>query len=329
MTIHDGGGWFVRAGTAFLSGAFGSIDAFTSATLVHAVPLIFGGLAVTLAFRAGIWNIGVDGQLLAGGAAVAAIGRGTTGTSLANINIPVELIAGVAVGGLWAYAAAWLLRRFGVLEVISTIMLNFIALHGVAYLVRGPLQEPRHLYPQTATLDPTARLPPLWAGTRLHWGFPLALLAAVTVWWVLGHTAAGFRVRLTGANSTAARSAGMINTERTAMMAFLWSGGLAGLAGATEVAGVTYALFENTSSGYGFTAIAVALLARLNPLGVIGTAILFGALEAGGGAMQRDAGVPSVIVSVIEAVLILAVVTVAVLPEYLPPSSARVGSVNS
>jgi simple sugar transport system permease protein len=180
-----------------------------------------------------------------------------------------------------------------------------VALHLVSYLVRGPLQEPTHIYPQTVTFVDAARLPRFGSTTRLHLGFLVAVLACVAAWFVVRYTAAGFRLRAVGANPDAARSAGMIDAARATMRAFLISGALAGLAGAIEVSGVTYALYENISPGYGFTAIAVALLAQLNPLAVVGTGILFGALEAGATAMQRDAGVPSVVVSIVEALIIL------------------------
>jgi general nucleoside transport system permease protein len=288
---------------ALWRGAFGTGDAFLSATLVRATPLILTGLAVAVAFRAGIWNIGAEGQLLAGATAATAVALAAP----AVWGLLLALIAGAAAGGVWAGIAAWLRQRFRVLEVISTIMLNFLAAYGVAYLVRGPLQEPSHIYPQTSSITPAARLPLLIPDSRLHAGLAIALAAAVSTWVVLRWTAPGFRLRASGANPFAAASAGLIDVASATMGAFLASGALAGLAGAVEVTGVTYALYENISPGYGYTAIAVALLAGLDPLAVIGTGILFGALEAGGAAMQRDAGVPSVIVSVVEATLILVV----------------------
>jgi simple sugar transport system permease protein len=293
-----------RALRALWEGSFGSSYAVLSATLVRATPLILAGLAVALAFTAGVLNIGAEGQLLAGASAGAAVGI-AWGAELGRAAPAVALLAGMVAGGAWALPAAYLRRRFGVLEVISTIMLNFVAVYVVGYLVRGPLQEPLGIYPQTATLAAAAQLPKLVAGSRLHLGFALALLAAVALWWVLRRTAAGFRVRASGANPAAAASAGLVRVARTTMAAFLVSGALAGLAGAVEVTGVTYALYENISPGYGYTAIAVALLARLDPLAVIASGIVFGALEAGAGAMQRDAGVPAVMVSVVEALVIL------------------------
>jgi simple sugar transport system permease protein len=291
---------------ALFSGAFGSWYAFGSGTLVRATPLLLTGLAVAIAFRAGVFNIGAEGQFVVGAAAAAATAL-TLGTLPGVLLIPIVLAAGAIAGSLWASVAALLRVRFHVLEVISTIMLNFVALHLVSYLVRGPLQEPTHIYPQTASFSDHARLPRFAPTTRLHLGFAIAVVACVAAFWVMRYTAAGFRLRATGANPRAAASAGMIDVARTTIGAFLVSGALAGLAGGIEVTGVTYALYENVSPGYGFTAIAVALLARLDPLAVILTGVVFGALEAGAAAMQRDAGVPSVIVSVIEAAIILAI----------------------
>lgn len=291
---------------ALWRGALGSADAVVSGTLVRATPIVLAGLAVGLAFRAGVLNVGAEGQLLAGAAAAAAVGQALAPT-LGGATVLAAVAAGTAAGALWAGVAALLRRRFGVLEVISTIMLNFVALNVVGYLVRGPLQEPTHVYPQSATLPPGARLPLLVPGSRLHVGFALAVVAAAGLWWTLRATAAGFRVRAVGLNPAAAASAGLIDVPRVTTRAFLASGALAGLAGAVEVTGVTFALYENLSPGYGYTAIAVALLAGLDPLGVVGTGLLFGALEAGASAMQRDAGVPAATVGVVEALLILLV----------------------
>ena len=299
-----------QALVALWDGSFGSGYALTSSTLVRATPLILTGLAVALAFRAGVWNIGAEGQLLAGAATAAAVGLFATPV-LGELTVVAALLVGAVVGALWAGIAAELRNRFGVLEVISTIMLNFVALYGVGYLVRGPLQEPTHVYPQSDPLPELARLPTLMEGTRLHWGFALALIAAPVVWWVLRYTAAGFRVRAVGHNADAARIAGQVNVERTTMRVFLVSGALAGLAGAIEVTGVTFALYENVSPGYGYTAIAVALLAGLHPLGVLATGLLFGALEAGALSMQREAAVPAVVVNVVEALLVLLILAVA------------------
>lgn len=288
---------------ALWRGSLGSQYALYSATLVRATPLILTGLAVAVAFTAGVMNIGAEGQLLAGGAAATAIGLAAA-VPAGWLSILLALAAGIIAGAAWAGVPAWLRRRFGVLEVISTIMMNFVALYLVGYLVRGPLQEPLRIYPQSGAIPEGVRLP-LLGGTRLHIGFAVAIACAISAWWVLRATAAGFRVRAIGANPDAAQNAGLIDVGATRFRAFLVSGGLAGLAGAVEVTGVTYSLYENLSPGYGYTAIAVALVGALHPLLTALSGVFFGALEAGAAAIQRDAGVPSVLATVVEASLIL------------------------
>lgn len=301
---------------ALANGALGSSYAVLSATSVRAIPLAIAGLSVAIAFRAGILNIGAEGQLLTGATAAAAVALAATSsdTALANASlsgvaatITMMLCAGALAGAGWAGIAAFLRQRYGVMEVISTIMLNFLALYLVGYLVRGPLQEPSLINPQSASLPVAYHLPSLVSGTRLHWGAVIAVVMSAAAWWWLRSTASGFRLRVIGENPVAAESAGRINVTRTATGAFLISGAIAGVAGAVEYTGVTYAIYDNFSPGYGYTAIAVALLARLHPIAVLATALLFGALEAGGSAMQRDASVPRVIVSVVEATFILLV----------------------
>ena len=292
---------------ALWDGAFGSSYAIWSATLVRSAPLLLLGLGVALAFRAGVLNIGAEGQFLLGAISATAVAQGVGGDLPGVVMIPLMAVVGAAAGAGWAGIAAWLRHRFGVLEVISTIMLNFIALATISWMVRGPLQEPTRIYPQSAEIPHAAQWPFLIPGQRLHLGFALGLLACVIAWVVLTRTATGFRIRAVGASPSAATSAGGIDVARTVTRVFLVSGACAGLAGAAEVGGVTWALYEGISPGYGYTAIAVALLARLHPGWIIGSAIFFGALEAGASAMQRDAGIPSVVVQVIVAVIILGV----------------------
>ena len=291
---------------ALWTGSFGTWYAFTSATLVRAVPLMLTGCAVAIAFRAGVFNIGAEGQLLVGAATATAVALAAP--TLGILALPLALALGALGGAGWASIAAVLRARFGVLEVISTIMLNFVALYAVSYLVRGVLQEPTHAYPQTAPIAVIARLAQIPGAGRLHVGIVLALAVVLAAGWLLRHTAWGFRVIAVGESPSAAASAGRIDVGSVTTHALMLSGALAGLAGAVEVQGVTYALYENISPGYGYTAIAVALLAGLDPWRVALSALLFAALEAGAGAMQRDAGVPSTLVSVIESLLILAIV---------------------
>lgn len=278
--------------------------------LVRATPLMLAGLAVVLAFKGGVFNIGAEGQLLAGAAVSTAVSL-AWGPALGWLSVIVAAAAGAGAGALWAAVAAELKRRFHVLEIISTIMLNFIAIHLVSFLVRGPLQEPTKIYPQTESIPASAQLPLLIPGTRLHLGFAVAVGAAVLLTWYFSRTESGFRVRATGASPGAARSTGGIRVERTEFLVFLMSGALAGLAGSIEVSGVTFALYENISPGYGYTAIAVALIAALNPIGVIASAIFFGILETGAIALQRELAIPASLASVAEAALILGVLAVA------------------
>lgn len=280
--------------------------------LVRSTPLIIAGLAVAVAFRGGVFNIGAEGQLLIGAVAYTAVALAWS-DALGNFTVVVAMLAAAIAGAFWAGVAALLRQKFHVLEIISTIMLNFIAIYFVSFLVRGPLQEPTHIYPQTESLPLAARLPLLIPGTRLHFGLIIALLLAAGIAWLFARTSAGFRVRAVGASPVAARIAGKINVERTSTLVFLFSGALAGIAGGIEVGGVTFALYENLSPGYGYTAIAVALIAGLNPLGVIVSGIFFGVLETGAIALQREFAVPSSIASIIEATLILATLTIAVL----------------
>ncbi|OGT95469.1 MAG: hypothetical protein A2083_02465 [Gemmatimonadetes bacterium GWC2_71_9] len=278
-----------------------------AAALARATPLLIAGLAVALAFRAGIWNIGAEGQLLAGAVAAAWVGtRWHLHSPLFALAV-IPLVAALA-GAAWAAVPALLRARFGVLEVITTIMLNFIAEHLVGFLVHGPLQEAARTYPQSDPIATAARLAPLIPGTRFTVVFPAAVGLAVLLWIFLTRTSAGFALRATGASPLAARVSGRIRVTRVTVLAFLASGALAALAGAAEVCGVTFALYERLSPGYGYTAIAVALLARLHPLWIALSALFFGTLEAGAAALQRSAGIPSVTVYAVEALIILGLI---------------------
>jgi simple sugar transport system permease protein len=289
------------------AGALGSWDRLLSVTLVRAVPLILTGLGVALAFRAGVWNIGAEGQFYAG--AVAATWFGLAAPELPLwVGLPaVVAVAGLA-GMLWTLIPALMRSRLGVGEVITTILLNFVALNLVGWLVNGPLQESRGVFPQSDSVAEWARLPLLLTDSRLHLGFVVAVAACAGAALWLRHTRSGFSVQVTGLSEGAARVSGRIDTGRLQFRVFLVSGMLAGLAGGVEVSGVTYALYDNLSPGYGYTAIAVALLAGLNPWGVLAVGLLLGGLEGGAGAMQRDAGIPAVWVDGMEAFAILAVV---------------------
>ncbi len=292
-------------------GAFGSWYAFSSATLVRAVPLILLGLGVAVAFRTGAFNIGAEGQFYAGAIAATWVGVHVTAWP-SGLAVGAVWVAATIAGLLWIALPVLLKVRFGVLEVISTLLLNFVAEAMVSYAVTGPLQESARVYPQSDPVADAARLP-LLPGSRLHVGILLAVFLAVVLWLLFTRTRWGFRLKAVGLGPEAARVSGGIPVKRVMAGALLWSGAFAGLSGGVEITGVTYTLFQNLSPGYGFTAIAVALLARLHPIGIVLTGILFGALEAGAQGMQREAGVPAVTVQVAEATIILAVLLAEVL----------------
>ena len=301
--LETGGYDAASALAALWSGAFGSWYSFTSATLVRSVPLIVIGLGIAVAFRAGALNIGAEGQFYAGAIAATWVGLHVAGRPPV-IAVLSLLVASALAGAAWIVVPVWLKLRFGVIEVISTLLLNFVAEALVSLMVQGPLQEPTGIYPQSDTIAEAARLP-LLPGTRLHAGFFLAAAAALLLWYLFSKTLWGFHLRAAGLGPRAAQLSGGIDSQRIGAVALLVSGALAGLAGGVEVSGVSYALYQNLSPGYGFTGIAVALLGGLHPAGVFLAGILIAALEAGAGAMQREAGVPAVAVYVVEAVIIV------------------------
>jgi general nucleoside transport system permease protein len=288
---------------ALWSGAFGSWYALSSATLVRAIPLIVIGLGIAVAFRAGAFNIGAEGQFYAGAVAATWIGLHLAGQP-SWLAVPLLLLGAAIAGAAWVAVPVWLKLRFGVIEVISTLLLNFVAESLVSLLVQGPLQEHTEIYPQSDTIAQSARLP-LLGESRLHAGIFLALGLAIVLWYLFQRTLWGFRLRAVGAGARAAEVSGKVDIRKVGAVALFCSGAMAGVAGGVEVSGVSYALFQNLSPGYGFTGIAVALLGGLNPAGVVLSGFLVGALEAGAGAMQRDAGIPSVAVYVVEAVIIV------------------------
>lgn len=287
---------------ALVVGSVGSTANLT-ATLLKATPLLLTGVAVMLAFRSGIFNIGAEGQFLVGALAATIVGTAAgpeIGRSWA------VLAAGAAAGAVWATIAAGFRIGRGVNEVITTILLNFVALYLVSYAVDGPLQEAAREYPQSDPLRTGALLLRPIAGSRLHSGVAIALVASVAVGALLSRTALGLRLRASGLSAPAARLAGFPVT-RDLTLAFALSGALAGLAGAIEVAGVTGRLYERLSPGYGYTAIAIALLGGLRTPGVVAAALFFAALGSGASAMERSAGVSSVIVVAVQGATLLAI----------------------
>jgi simple sugar transport system permease protein len=289
--------------SALVDGALGDRLAVEN-TIVRMGPLVLIGLGIALAFRCGVWNIGAEGQLYLGALAATFVATRAAPEAPSAVLVPLLAAGGIAAGALWGGIAAALRVTRGGSEVLSTILLNFVAVLAVGYAVHGPLQEAAGTYPQSDALPDAARLVSLPGLSRVHAGFALIALLPPAIWLLLFRSSAGLRLRAVGLSPEASLFAG-ISPARETVLVLLLSGGLAGLAGALEVSGVTGRLFENLSPGYGFTAIAVALLARLHPLGVLPSAAFFAALASGSGAMQRLAGVPAVTVQVIEALVIL------------------------
>ena len=282
-------------------GAFGSLNGVAE-TLVYATPILLTGLAAIVCFRCGMWNIGAEGQLYLG--AIAAVGLGFNRFGLpAWLLLPIMAFGAFASGALWASVPGLLRTRFGANEVIVTIMMNFLAAILATSLISGPWAS--GATPVTKSIAAAGYLPILIPGTRLHANILLALASAVILWVVLNRSVLGFEIRAIGLNPRSARVAG-IRVDRVIVMSFLISGGVAGLAGFNEIAGVHHNLPEHMSPGFGFTGIAVALLADLNPAWAIVSAVFIGALNVGADAMQRATGVPVALVWVIEGSILLA-----------------------
>ena len=272
-------------------------------SLVASTPYIFGGLAVALGFRAGLFNIGVEGQLFVGAIFSAFVGFSVKGLP-AIIHIPLALLAGMVGGGIWGFIPGWLKAKTGGHEVINTIMMNYIAFRLSDWLLSGPMKRPGSFNPVSPTIEPSAMLPRFFQEPiRFHLGFFIALFFAWLVYWFLFKTRWGFDLRTVGANPNAARYAGMSVTA-SMVIAMTLSGALAGLAGTNEVLGVNHNLAMAFSSGYGFDSIALALLGKSHPVGVILAALLFGTLRNGATRMQLAAGIPVDIISVLQAMIL-------------------------
>jgi simple sugar transport system permease protein len=293
---------------AMLQGAVGGIGSVAT-TLVRTTPLLLTGLAVALSFRAGIFNVGAEGQLYAGAATSAVVALLPLGLP-AIVHVPMTLAAGFAGGALWALVPAWLRAYRGVSEVVTTLMLNFVGIQLVAYLVDpidGPMGERGASYAQSPVIADSAELPILIRGTSLHAGLFIGIGLAVGLFVLIKYTPFGFRLRMLGGNPTAARFAGL-SEKREILVVMLLSGGIAGLAGAAEVMGLRHRLYDRFSPGYGYDGIAVALLAGSNPLAVILSAVFFGGLRAGANAMQQSTGIETSVVLIIQALTILFVI---------------------
>ena len=310
-----------EAYTTLFTGAFGSpskiIDAIQSGdgleirrafnpifeSLVKSVPYIFGGLAVALGFRTGLFNIGVEGQIFMGGIFSVWVGYSFTGLP-AVIHIPFAFMAGALGGALWGFIPGLLKAKTGGHEVINTIMMNYVAFRLTDWLLREPMKREGSTNPLSPIIEASAELPRFFdSPIRFHLGFFIALAVAALVYWFLFKTKWGFDLRTVGANPRAARYAGM-NIVRSTIAAMSLSGALAGMAGSNELLGLNHHLSQSFSPGYGFDSIALALLGRNHPLGVVLAALLFGTLRNGATRMQAAAGIPIDIISVMQALIL-------------------------
>ncbi len=282
--------------------------------LVKSTPLLLTGAAVTFAFIGGFWNIGAEGQLYAGATAATAIGIQMDGVS-PWIAIPLMIVGGFLAGMLWVLIPALMKVKMAIDEVVTTLLLNSVAILMVSALLNGPWRNPVSMWPQSPEIASTAIFPKLIPRSRLHLGFVLAVIIIVVVWFVLTRTAFGLRMRAVGLGTQAARFAG-ISVERTMLISALVSGGIAGLAGVSEVAGIHFHLIDAISPGYGYTGIIIATLGTLNAWGVALAAIFIGLIDTGSQTVSRALGVPAYLGDVIQAALLLVTLGVLLLQSY-------------
>jgi general nucleoside transport system permease protein len=325
-------GWNIMANaySALFTGAFGSPSKIVAAlqsgnaedirkafypftdSLVAATPYIFGGLALALGFRSGLFNIGAEGQIFVGAIFSAYIGYSVKGVP-AILHVPMAFLAGAVGGGLWGFIPGWLKAKTGAHEVITTMMMNYIAFRLSDWLLTGPMKRPGTPNPVSPTIEDSAMLYKFFGDPiRFHLGFFVALGVAWLVYWFLFKTKWGFELRAVGSNPHAARYAGVI-VPVAIIMAMVLSGALAGMAGANEVLGVNHNLAMAFSSGYGWDSIALALLGKNHPVGVVVSALLFGALRSGATNMQLKSDIPIDIISVLQAFILVFVAAPAVI----------------
>jgi simple sugar transport system permease protein len=305
----------IKAYYALFMGAFSDIYGLNS-TLIKTTPLIFAGLAVALAFKGGFFNVGAEGQLYLGGLGATLAGLYMQGLPPV-FHISLAFAAGFAAGGIWALIPGYLKARYDVNEIITCIFMHFIALLFIGYMVSGPLFEPGSPAAMSAEIAVSAQLPIIIPNTDVHLGFPFCVILVFVMHFVFVKTTIGYQITGMGLNPTACQYAGMNVIKSLVILSFV-SGGLAGLAGASEVMGLKHRLFDAFSPGYGLDAIVIAFLAKSNPLGVMVASLFFGALRSGAGMMQRATGVPTTAVLAIQGLVILFVAISLVLPQWRP-----------
>ena len=292
--------------------------------LVKTTPLLLTGIAVAFAFAGGYWNIGVEGQLYMGATAATAIGL-QMHDAPAWLAVPLVIVSGILAGMAWALLPAWMKVRLKIDEVVTTLLLNYVAIFFVSALLNGPWRDPISQWPQSPEIAASAIFPRLIPRSRLHLGFILALLVVLGVWYVLNRTSFGLKMKAIGFNSEAARFSG-IDVERTMLTVALISGGIAGLAGAGEVAGIHFHLIDAISPGYGYTGIVIATLGVLNPIGISLAAVFIGLIDTGAQTVSRALGVPIYLGDVLQATLLLVTLGMLLLQSYRIRLRRRAGA---
>ena len=304
----------ITAYIALIKGSLGSTFAITE-SLARATPLIFTGLAAAVAFRAKFWNIGAEGQLYCGAMAATLVGTGVIDLP-SPIMIPVLFIAGALAGCLILLVPVVLKTHMKVDEVVTTLLLNFVILLFVNMLLEGPWKDPMAMgWPQAARIIDSGVLPTIVAKSRLHLGIIIALVMSVVMWAILRFTVWGYEIRAVGYNQQASTFFG-ISINKSVLMVALFSGGLAGMAGVSEVAGLKGYLTLTLSPGFGYTGIAVAMLAQLHPIGVIVSAIFLASIYVGADAMSRTVNIPNYIADILVAISLLSVLVGAMLTRF-------------
>jgi general nucleoside transport system permease protein len=286
--------------------------------LVKATPLLLTGAAVLFAFRGGYYNIGAEGQLYAGALAAAWIGQLSLASVLPRpLVLSLMLLGGFAAGLLWALVPALLRTRWNVDEVVTTLLLNAVMLYLINAILQGPWLDPVTFWPQSPRLAPAAEYPVLVPGSRVHLGLLVGVVVIAVLWWVLHRTPFGLKLRATGLNREGARFMG-VNVARTVLIAALVSGGIAGLAGVGEVAGIHHRLLEDISPGFGYSGIVIATLGALDPLGAGLAALFIALIDVGGQSVSRQLGIPTFLADLVQATLLLATLALLLLTGYRP-----------
>jgi simple sugar transport system permease protein len=283
-------------------------------TFVKASPLLMTGLAVAFAFRAKFWNIGAEGQLLAGALTATALGISLGGIPKPLV-LPIVIVAGFLAGGLWASIPALLKTKLKVDDVVSTLLLNYVMIHIMGALLFGPLQQPGSSWPRSSAIIEAAQYPMLMARSRFHLGIPLAFLAVLVIWFINRKTTFGYQSRAVGVNVRAANFGG-INTTRVILWTALISGGLAGLAGVGELCAIQRRLIMDISPGYGYSGIVIAMLGNLHPVGVLFSSLFFSVIIVGAQTMSRMTGVPTYIAEVIQGMALMVMLIFLLFTEY-------------